>query len=661
MEGFGFDEACSLAIRAAGAILQYLTDTQGGLLELVDSLRPFRADTSMGIDQATWRSLEITRTLRHNRREGSLFDVIDRTVTSMGSRCLGEWLAAPLADADAIHCRLDAVEELVSQSQCRQKLRKCLGQVHDVQRLLARIAAGRSTPRDLAAIARTLGELPAMHRLLSDARCPYLVGLRDGLDLCESLRERLDGTLVAECPLSAREGGLVIGGCNAELDEYRELARGGKQWIAQYQERISRETGIASLKVGFNRVFGYYVEVTHQHRDRLPDGFTRKQTLKNAERFITPELKEYEERVLSAEQNAIELEYRIFCELRDAAMERLPQLKRNAQIIGELDALSGLAELAVTAHYVRPQITDDPLIDIEEGRHPVLDITRPLGAFVPNSTQVGGDGQLIHLITGPNMAGKSTYIRQTALIVLLAHIGSFVPAKSATIGIADRLFARVGASDELARGQSTFMVEMTETARILNTATPRSVVILDEIGRGTSTYDGVSLAWAIVEYIHDRIGCRTLFATHYHELTQLAATLERVANFNVAVREWNDQIVFLHRIEPGAADRSYGIHVARLAGVPNQVNQRAATILAQLEGSRGASAPPLPRGNRRQEIQLTLFDAPPHPLIEKIRRLDTNHVTPMDALQLLRAWHEELHDGGSENAAACSSVESQTG
>lgn len=642
VEGFGFDEQSDLAIQAAGLVLHYLQESQPAALDYVDQLTPWQESASMGIDQATWRSLEITRTLRHNQREGSLFDIIDRTQTSMGSRQLADWLARPLICQASIEARLDAVGELVGDPGRRGPLRDSLKGLHDIQRLLSRLAAGRATPRDLAGIGKTLGKLPELRRQLARCQADSLQRLHDQLDLCAELSQRIESTLEESCPLSSREGGLVVAGCDARLDELRELARGGKQWIADYQARIASETGIPTLKVGFNKVFGYYVEVTHQHRDKLPEGFIRKQTLKNAERFITPELKEYEDKVLSADQQAIEQEVRIFSALRDEALRFLPSLKNNALLIAQADAFAALAELAAGSDYVRPQITPDPVIRIEDGRHPVLDVTRPLGAFVPNSTVMDEEQGAIHLITGPNMAGKSTYIRQTALLVLLSHIGSFVPARSATIGITDRLFARVGASDELSRGQSTFMVEMSETARILNTASSRSLVILDEIGRGTSTYDGVSLAWAIVEYLHDRIGCRTLFATHYHELTRLPETLPRVANYNVLVREWKDEIVFLHQIAPGPADRSYGIHVARLAGVPRPVNRRAQAILEQLEGIRSESAAVGQATRPGGEIQLTLFESPTHPLIEKLKRLDTDHVTPMNALAMIQQWQEEL-------------------
>ncbi len=646
LDGFGFGEDVHLPVCAAGSILTYLRENQSAVLDFIDQLKPYRSGTAMEIDQATWRSLEITRTIRSGEREGSLFGVIDRTVTSMGSRQLGDWLQAPLLERAGIERRLDAVDELVRKADLRSDIRNFLRATCDVQRLLSRIASGRATPRDLSAIGTSLAMLPALKKRLENVESRLLRDCYDGIELCTDLQVLLENTLERECPLNARDGGFIRTGCDLELDEFRSLARGGKEWIARYQERISRETGIAGLKVGYNNVFGYYIEVTHLHRDKLPAGYIRKQTLKNAERFITPELKEYEEKVLSADQRALDAELRIFADLRDAVAEKITSLKGNAGVIASLDAFSALAELAATCRYCRPQITEDPTLQVVNGRHPVLDITRPLGSFVPNSTSFDEENGMIHLVTGPNMAGKSTYIRQAALIVLLAHIGSFVPADSATIGLTDRLFARVGASDELSRGQSTFMVEMSETARILNTATPRSLVVLDEIGRGTSTYDGVSLAWAIVEYLHDRIGCRTLFATHYHELTRLEEDLPRVANYNVSVREWNDTIVFLHKIVRGAADRSYGIHVARLAGVPGQVNRRAEQILQQLEGTHSSAVTTnVQKGSAAtSHIQLTLFDSPPHPLLEKIRRLDTDHVTPMGALELLQRWRTELEE-----------------
>jgi DNA mismatch repair protein MutS len=475
------------------------------------------------------------------------------------------------------------------------------------------------------------------------------VGLAGQIDPCGALRERLEAALVDDCPLSASEGGFIRDGFDAELDRLRELASGGKEWIARYQSGEAARTGIPNLKVGYNKVFGYYIELTNSQRAKAPPEYIRKQTLKNAERFITPELKEYEEKVLLADEQALLLEQRLFQSLRDGVQAAARPLRSTAFALAQLDALLSLAHVAATRGYCRPRMVSEPLIDIRDGRHPVLDALLADGAFTPNDVKAGGEDGAILLITGPNMAGKSTYIRQTALLVLMAQMGSFVPAREATIGVADRIFARVGASDELARGQSTFMVEMTETARILNTATAQSLVILDEIGRGTSTYDGVSLAWAIVEHIHDFLGCRTLFATHYHELTELATSLAGVRNLNVAVKEWGDDVIFLHKIVPGAADKSYGLHVARLAGVPSAVNERAKQILAQLESEhldeQGRSRIAKKKKGRLGDLQLSLFGFQDHPVLEKIRAADLDQLTPLTAHKLLQEWQEEIRRG----------------
>jgi DNA mismatch repair protein MutS len=502
------------------------------------------------------------------------------------------------------------------------------------------------------------------------------------MDLCADIRGPLEQALVDDCPLTARDGGFIRAGYRADVDELRELMTGGKQWMAAYQAAECERTGIANIKVGFNQVFGYYLEVTHTHREKIPANYIRKQTLKNAERYITPELKEYEEKVLAADEKLKQLELEVFGMLREMVAAAAGRLQATAAALAEIDVLAGLAELARSRNYVRPIVVAEPALDIEAGRHPVLDITEPEGTFVPNDVQCAASRidecpmtndecneshhssfdirhssfASILLITGPNMAGKSTYIRQAALLTLMAQIGSFVPARRAVIGVADRIFARVGASDELARGQSTFMVEMTETARILNTATPRSLVILDEIGRGTSTYDGLSLAWSIVEHIHNQIGCRTLFATHYHELTDLEEQLAGVRNFNVAVKEWDDQVVFLHQIVPGAADKSYGIHVAQLAGVPRSVNARAREVLqwleAQHEAADGASLTkspiaPISSSNGRSQRsgnhwQMTLFGFEEHPLLDEIRAADLDGLDPAEALKLARAWQRQL-------------------
>ncbi|MGY8768191.1 MAG: DNA mismatch repair protein MutS [Pirellulales bacterium] len=647
LEGFGFNEGDSPAIRAAGAILDYLVETQRTSLAHIDRITPYHASTTLEIDEATRRSLELTQTMRDGRREGSLLAVIDRCVTAMGSRLLGDWLANPLTDKPQITLRQDAVEELLNEPALSRDLSESLADVYDLQRLLARVMTGRASPRDLSYVARTLNRLPHIKAEITSRNSHLLCDLESNLDLCADLRSKLDNALVEDCPLLAKDGGLIREGYNSELDRLRKLATGGKQWIAEYQADESVKCEIPNLKVGFNRVFGYYLEVSNGYKDKVPEYFIRKQTLKNAERYITPELKEYEGKVLSADDKAKSLEYDLFAQLRDAVQASGKQLQVNAYVLAQLDCLVALANLARERNYCRPTIEETPELKILDGRHPVLDINMAEGEFVPNDSLLGNEDGQIMIITGPNMAGKSTYIRQVALLTLMAQMGSFVPAREAVIGIADRIFARVGASDELSRGQSTFMVEMTETARILNTATERSLVILDEIGRGTSTYDGVSLAWSIVEYLHDQINCRTLFATHYHELTDLSSSLPSVRNLNVAVKEWEDKVIFLHKIIPGAADKSYGIYVARLAGVPKTVNERAKQILAQLESehldSDGTPKISVKKDRHpKSDIQLTLFGPQEHPLLEEIRNLDVSNTTPVQAIQVLHDWVQQL-------------------
>ena len=643
LDGFGFESSDGPALQAAGAILEYVKETQRSILDHIDKLVPFRAGQFVEIDQATWTSLEISQTIRGGNRDGSLFAVIDRCATSMGSRCLGQWLTEPLRSKADIEARLDAVEAFVNQSSKRQVVRTALKNFCDLQRLVARVATDKITPRELRAISNTLAMLPKLKQELLEFKADQILKLTDQLDPCTELVEQLDCALETDCGHTFRDGGFVKDGFDTKLDELRTLASGGKRWIAEYQAKIAEQTGINNLKVGYNKVFGYYLEASNSQRDKIPADFIRKQTLKNAERFITPELKEYEEKVIHADEQSIELELQIFETLRTKTRSQIRQLKNNAEAIAQIDVLAGLAELAERQNYCRPEIADARVIEIINGRHPVLDIIEPTGTFVPNDTMINQDNGEFHLITGPNMAGKSTYIRQVALLTLMAQIGSYVPATSARIGLVDRIFARVGASDELSRGQSTFMVEMTETARILNTATDRSLVILDEIGRGTSTFDGVSLAWAIVEYLHDQIGCLALFATHYHELTVLDESLQHVENFNVAVEEWKDQIVFLHKIIPGAADKSYGIHVAKIAGVPSWVNQRAEQILEKFESDPATqSSIKIESADSNAPVQLTLFGPAHHPLLDKIKTVDTDHVTPMSALQLIQNWQREL-------------------
>ncbi len=646
LEGMGWDlQTDAPAIAAAGAVLAYLQETQKTTLTHLQRLIPSRQGLTLEIDAATRRSLELTHTMRDRERAGSLISVLDQTCTSMGARLLAHWLAAPLRELKRIQQRHAAVGEFVEGTRLRNTVRELLVGIFDLQRLLGRVATGRAGPRDILQIGGTLSKLPRLKELLEPCNSQLLYDLQAELELCKDLHDRILTTLRDDCPPHTRDGGYIKDGCHIELDELRQLARGGKQWIAQYQAELIEQTGISSLRVGYTKVFGYYLEVTNTHRDKIPAFFERKQTLKNAERYVTDELKQYESKVLSADERALELEQDIFQSLRNETTSFLEPLMKTANVLAQVDVLAGLAELAVKQHYVRPEMDESHALEITEGRHPVLDAASPKGTFVPNDVSVGGNHRAIALITGPNMAGKSTYIRQVALITVMAQIGSFVPAARARIGLVDRVFARVGASDELSRGQSTFMVEMVETARILNTATDRSLIILDEIGRGTSTYDGLSIAWAIVEYLHDKIGARTLFATHYHELTQLEKSLPGVQNWNVAVKEWDDAIVFLHRIVHGSADRSYGIHVAQLAGIPKTVSQRAKEILEQLESDhvnhRGDSKITHPKRKKDSPVQLTLFDFGTHPVIEKLQRLNVQATTPIEALQLLGQWQKE--------------------
>ncbi|MCA9048930.1 MAG: DNA mismatch repair protein MutS, partial [Planctomycetaceae bacterium] len=676
LEGFDVDEA-SPAVTAAGALLEYIRDTQKSALLHITRMETFRRHRHMIIDEATRRSLELTHTMRDGRRDQSLLGSIDETKTPMGARLLADWLSSPLTDIEQINQRLDAVEEFVGDLTLRDDLRELLSGMYDLQRLTSRVATGRCSPRDLSCLAQTLGQLPKLRARLAERRAKRLQTLEQRVDLCAEVRQAIAETLVDEPPVTIADGGVIRPGFHAALDELRDLSKGGKQWIASYQAKESERTGIPSLKIGFNKVFGYYLEVTAAHLAKVPEDYIRKQTLKNQERFITPELKEYEDKVLRAEDQSKALEQELFSKLREDIAQHVARLMSTAEALAEVDVLSSLGTLASASGYSRPRITEIPTLDVREGRHPVLDRLMPAGQFVPNDIRLGvmgaGDAEpgqhteadgagenstgavaaaetaaagRVQIITGPNMAGKSTYIRQAALLNILAQMGSFVPAGDAIIGVADRVFARVGASDELGKGQSTFMVEMTETARILNTATDRSLVILDEIGRGTSTYDGISLAWSITEFLHDEIQCRTLFATHYHELTDLTKTLKHASNWHVAVQENNDDVIFLHRVIEGAAGRSYGIHVAKLAGVPRTVTERAAAILDSLENQHvnddGKPAVPQRETSRRRHQQLSLFELPEDPLLDEIRSMKIDDMTPRQAMDELYRIRQEL-------------------
>lgn len=591
LAGFGFADR-QPCLTAAGGLLIYLHETVKADLGHLRRLCPHRPDQFLVLDEVTRRSLELTRTLRDNQRDGSLLSLIDRTVTPMGARFLHDHLLAPLNDIAAIDARLDAVEELLNEHMLRTDLRGLLDATSDLHRLTTRVSTARATPKDLGAIARTLRLLPKLKAKLTGRRAKLLNDLEAKLELVPDIREMLDTALVDDPPYSPKEGGVVRDGFHAELDELKKLSKDGKDWIARYQAAEITRTGINSLKVGFTDVMGYYIEITNANENRVPADYVHERTLKNAKRYVTPKLKEYEEKVLTAQDKSRALEFELFLQLRDKVAAETNRLLQTADVLATVDFLSGLAELAASRNYVRPRLVSEPVLDIRAGRHPVLDQILPPGTFVPNDTRLSADDGTFWLVTGPNMAGKSTFLRQTALVTLLAHVGSFVPAKSAVVGLTDRIFTRVGASDELGRGQSTFMVEMTEAANILHNASPRSLVILDEIGRGTATFDGVSLAWAITEYLHDVTGCRALFATHYHELSQLEGTLPRLRNYTVQVQELENEVIFLHTIAAGSAGKSYGIHVARLAGVPEPVLTRAAQVLVTLESPHQLPTPP---------------------------------------------------------------------
>jgi len=645
LDGFGVADLAG-GISAAGAVLDYLQETQRTSLGHICRIERVESGRWLYLDEPTQRSLELVETLRERRREHSLLWVLDRTQTSMGGRMLRRWINFPLAGADAIGERLDAVEELVKTRDLREELARLLADTADVERIVSRVATGRAGPRDLLGLGRTLAQLPAIKARLAARESDLLESIERDLDLLGDVREVIAGAIAEDAPLRLSDGGIIKPGYNAEIDRLRDIGSSGARWLAEFQAAEVQRTGIASLRVGFNKVFGYYIEITNTYRDRVPPDYVRKQTIKNAERYITPDLKDHEVEVLSAEEKAKGLELRLFEEVRTRVAAEIPRLQKTADALARVDVLASLARVAAERGYVKPAIVAEPVLDIRDGKHPVLE--QVLGSeFVPNDAALGGEAPRIAIITGPNMAGKSTYIRQVALQVLMAHMGSWVPAKSAVVGLVDRIFTRVGAADELARGRSTFMVEMSETANILNNATERSLVILDEVGRGTSTFDGVALAWAATEHVAERLRCRTLFATHYHELTQLSDVLEGVANFNVAVREWQDQVVFLHKIIPGGTDKSYGVHVARLAGVPKEVVDRARAILAHLEASHldASGKPriaPAAAGPKVRKVQLTLFEGVGSAIADELRRLDLDTLKPIDALNKLRELKEGL-------------------
>ena len=641
LDGFGL-RGKEFAIRAAGGILQYLTETQTAALKLLAGLSSYELSEFMTLDVATRRNLELTETIRGGQERGSLLVVIDHTVTPMGRRLFHQWVSKPLLDVERIRRRQDGVAYFYQDGLLRAEMRAAFKPLADLVRLTQRVAGVTAQPRDLVALRATLKQLPHIQALFADAGEELGEDLR-AFDLCSQELDYLEAAIEADPPATLQNIGVIRPAFSAELEDVLARSKHARDWIAQLEGLERKRTGIKSLKVGFNKVFGYYIEVTRANSTGVPGEYIRKQTLVNAERYITPELKEYETLVLNAEERIHTIEARLFREICEHLAKSANRLLATAQALAQLDVLAGLAEAAVIGGYVRPEVIAEDVLEIHAGRHPVVERTLVGERFVPNDVTFE-NGERIRLITGPNMSGKSTLIRQVALIVLMAQIGSFVPADSARIGLVDRIFTRIGAQDEIHAGQSTFMVEMVETANILHHASERSLLILDEIGRGTSTYDGVSIAWAVVEYLHNhpRLRAKTLFATHYHELTQLADLLPGVRNYNVAVSEAEGEVVFLHTIVPGSADRSYGIHVAQLAGLPRPVIQRADEILGQLEASSGKAV----RINPQAPKQMALFPET-NPLLDELESLDVNTLSPIEALNKLFEWQRKFLDSSS--------------
>jgi len=645
LEGFGL-AGKRAAATAAGAILHYVRTTQRGRLEHVDRLGFYDRQDCLVLDAVTVRNLELVEPLFAGASdEATLFRTLDETSTPMGKRLLRSWLLRPSIDIGEITRRLDGVEAGVRDTMAREELRRALQGILDIERLLSRITLETANPRDLLALASSLERLPAVKASLARLPADKFATLAAALDDLADVRQRIQRTLVDEPPLTLGDGGVVRAAVDSELDQLRELSRNSRQIIAQIEERERKRTGIASLKVKFNSVFGYYLEVSKPNLHLVPGDYERKQTLVNAERFTTRELKEYEAKVLDAQEKIIELERRLFSELRAAVGGQARRIRQTSLALAEVDVLAALAHVAATRGYARPQLDDSGDLEIVEGRHPVVErqeLMRATARFVPNDLYLNSGSHSILLLTGPNMGGKSTYLRQCALIVILAQMGSFVPARAARLGVVDRIFTRIGAADNLARGRSTFMVEMTETAAILNTATPRSLILLDEMGRGTATYDGLALAWAAIEYIHAVTQAKTLFATHYHELTQLADLLPGLKNYRVAVEENAGGIVFLHKVEPGAADRSYGIEVAKLAGLPAEVIGRARGVLEQHERQQRALTSNLAESEAATTAQLTIFTPLSQKIVDRLRQADLNRLTPLEALNLLHELKQQM-------------------
>jgi DNA mismatch repair protein MutS len=658
LEGFGL-AGKQAAASAAGAILYYIRSTQRGTLDHVDRIGFYERQNCLVLDAVTVRNLELIEPLFAGTDAGvTLFRCMDATVTPMGKRLLRTWMLRPSLDRPEIEGRLDSVEVQVEDTMRREELRRSLDGILDLERLLSRVTLETANPRDVLALAASLARIPRVRTVLAELHTSRLTALHLLIDEMVDLREKIDRMLVSEPPLTLSDGGVIAAGVDKDLDELRDLSRNSKQYLALVETRERERTGIGSLKVKFNSIFGYYIEISKANLHLSPSDYERKQTLVNAERFTTPELKEYESKILDAQEKIVEIERRLFAELRTAIAAQARRIRQTALALAETDVLGCLAHIAALRNYCRPQFEQDSGkavkaehigdLEIIEGRHPVIELQKLVAGserFVPNELFLDSSTHNIMVLTGPNMGGKSTYLRQAALIVIMAQMGSFVPARSVRMGIVDRVFTRIGASDNVARGRSTFMVEMTETAAILHTATPLSLILLDEVGRGTSTYDGLAIAWAAVEYLHAHVRAKTLFATHYFELTELAQQLGGVKNYHVSVKEAGGSVVFLRRVEPGAADRSYGIEVAKLAGLPNEVVVRAREVLAEHESSERRLSQHLTPGSSTEPerpTQLTIFTPLSQPVLEKLREVDLNRLTPLEALNLLAELKKEI-------------------
>ena len=655
LAGFGCEDL-NIATIAAGEILLFLEETQKKILAHINRLNTYHLNQYMVLDSATRRNLELSTTIRQNKKAGSLLDIIDQTITSMGGRLIKKWVNQPLINKETINNRLDAIEELKNNYMKLEKIIDDLEGIYDLERILSKITYGSANARDLDSLRFSLNKLPQLKEDISDLSSTLFKKYQDEFDVLTDVSKLLSSSIVEDPPVSLREGGLIKEGYNEELDELRETRGEGKDWIAELQKKERKRTGISSLKVGFNKVFGYYIEVTNANLDKVPKDYERKQTLSNSERYIIPKLKEKEALVLGTEEKINDLEYDLFVEIRDKVGENINRIKKTAAIISKIDVISSLANVAVENDYNRPKLKNNDVIDIKNGRHPVVENMLD-DVFVPNDSYLDKDENRFNIITGPNMSGKSTYMRQVALIVLMAQIGSFVPADNAEIGIVDRIFTRVGASDDLTTGQSTFMVEMNEVSNIVNNATEDSLIILDEVGRGTSTYDGVSIAWAVSKFINDpdRIGARSLFATHYHELTSLEEEFSGIKNSNVLVEEDEEGVHFLHKIVPGRANQSYGIEVARLAGLPEEIIINAENILMslekdnELESLKEEKRKEKNKRKQKEKKQMALF-SPNDPIISKLEEKDVLDMTPMEAMNFVYELKKDLKERERKDA-----------